>query len=37
MSFTVVHSELAAPGNEREWFRAPMRAFAGVPAAPERE
>jgi len=37
MSFTVAGSELAAPGNGREWFRAPMRALAGVPAAPERE
>jgi len=37
MSFTVARSDLAGPGNERERFRAPMRALAGVPAAPERE
>jgi hypothetical protein len=37
MSFTVARSELAHPGNDREWFRAPMPALAAVPAAPERE
>jgi hypothetical protein len=37
MSFTVARSELADPGNDREWFRAPMRAHAGAPATPERE
>jgi hypothetical protein len=37
MSFTVARSELAGSGNDREWFRAPMRALAGVPATPERE
>jgi hypothetical protein len=37
MSFTVARSELAGSGNDRERFRAPMRALAGVPATPERE
>jgi hypothetical protein len=37
MSFTVAGTELAGPGNDREWFRAPMRALAGVPATPGRE
>jgi hypothetical protein len=37
MSFTVSRTELAGPGNDREWFRAPMQALAGVPATPERE
>jgi len=37
MSFTVARSELAGPGDDRQWFRAPMRALADVPATPGRE